>query len=199
MRWAIVAGAVRKALATSSVLRPQTSRSVRATCAPGGKAGWQQVKIKAQSVVLDVPIVIAAPSGGRRVAIEPGGQVRERGVEADATTDGVGGLEAAGGNQPRPRVRRHPVPRPLHQRRREGVVKRFFRKVEVAAKQPDEGGEDPSRFRAIDGVHHLPDLLGGNLVRHAGPPNLRIPGGWVEDGLTQSRKVQSFRGQWKNS
>jgi hypothetical protein len=44
MRWATVGGPVRKALAISSVVRPQTSRSVIATCASGGRAGWQQVK-----------------------------------------------------------------------------------------------------------------------------------------------------------
>src|SRR5438034_972141 len=45
MRWATVDGAVRKARAISSVVRPQTSRNVSAICASGGRAGWQQVKI----------------------------------------------------------------------------------------------------------------------------------------------------------
>ena len=53
IRWATVDGLVRKARAISSVVRPQTSRSVIATWASGGKAGWQQVKINAQLVVLD--------------------------------------------------------------------------------------------------------------------------------------------------
>ena len=43
--WATVAGFVRKARAISSVMRPQTSRSVIATWASGDRAGWQQVKI----------------------------------------------------------------------------------------------------------------------------------------------------------
>ena len=46
MRWASVGGAVRKARAISSVVRPQTSRRVSATWASGGSAGWQQVKIR---------------------------------------------------------------------------------------------------------------------------------------------------------
>src|SRR3989454_1165846 len=45
IRWATVGGFVRNARAISSVVRPQTSRSVIATWASGGKAGWQQVKI----------------------------------------------------------------------------------------------------------------------------------------------------------
>src|SRR2546430_1548897 len=45
IRWATVGGAVRKARAISSVVRPQTSRSVIATCASGERAGWQHVKI----------------------------------------------------------------------------------------------------------------------------------------------------------
>jgi len=45
MRWATVEAPVRKARAISSVVRPQTSRNVRAICASGGRAGWQQVKI----------------------------------------------------------------------------------------------------------------------------------------------------------
>ena len=45
MRWASVDGAVRKARAISSVVKPQTSRSVSATRASGARAGWQHVKI----------------------------------------------------------------------------------------------------------------------------------------------------------
>jgi hypothetical protein len=39
MRWAIVEGAVRNALAISSVVSPQTSLSVRAICVLGERAG----------------------------------------------------------------------------------------------------------------------------------------------------------------
>jgi hypothetical protein len=48
MRWASVAGVTRKARAISSVVRPQISRRVSATCPSGGSAGWQQVKIRRQ-------------------------------------------------------------------------------------------------------------------------------------------------------
>src|SRR5690349_20977691 len=46
MRWASVGAGVRKACAISSVLRPQTSRNVSATCASAESAGWQHVKIR---------------------------------------------------------------------------------------------------------------------------------------------------------
>src|SRR5262245_6252508 len=46
MRWASVGGAVRKARAISSVVKPHTSRRVSAIWASGGRAGWQQVKIR---------------------------------------------------------------------------------------------------------------------------------------------------------
>src|SRR5437867_4091859 len=45
IRCARVGDGVRKACATSSVVRPQTSRSVSAIWASGLRAGWQQVKM----------------------------------------------------------------------------------------------------------------------------------------------------------
>ena len=45
MRWATVDGVVSKALAISSVVNPQTSRNVSATCVLCGRAGWQHVQI----------------------------------------------------------------------------------------------------------------------------------------------------------
>ena len=46
-RCASVGSAVMKARAISGVVSPQTSRSVNATCASAGSAGWQQVKTSA--------------------------------------------------------------------------------------------------------------------------------------------------------
>src|SRR5436190_1505842 len=46
MRWASVAGGARKARAISSVVRPEISRSVSATCASAESDGWQHVKIR---------------------------------------------------------------------------------------------------------------------------------------------------------
>jgi hypothetical protein len=45
IRWASAGGWTRNALAISSVVRPQTVRSVSAICASSARAGWQQVKI----------------------------------------------------------------------------------------------------------------------------------------------------------
>jgi hypothetical protein len=92
-----------------------------------------------QAVVLDLLLII--PAGGRRARIEPPGQFPERRIEAGATTDGIQGLEAADRDQPCPRIRRHPVPGPLLQRRGEGFVQRLLRELE-AAEQSDEGCED---------------------------------------------------------
>src|SRR6266852_4357974 len=44
-RWAMAGSPIRKARATSSVLRPPSSRRVSATWASRARAGWQQVKI----------------------------------------------------------------------------------------------------------------------------------------------------------
>jgi hypothetical protein len=45
IRCASVGAGVKNALAISSVVRPQTSRSVSAICASGASPGWQHVKI----------------------------------------------------------------------------------------------------------------------------------------------------------
>ena len=64
MRWAIVGGAARNALAISSVVSPQTSRSVSATWVLGGKAGWQHVKIsrRRSSSSSSSPLAALAPA-----------------------------------------------------------------------------------------------------------------------------------------
>ena len=43
IRWAMVRSGTRNAAATSGTVRPPSSRRVRATCASGPRAGWQQV------------------------------------------------------------------------------------------------------------------------------------------------------------
>ena len=62
----------RKARAISSVVRPHTSRSVSATWASGGSAGWQQVKISrsrsSSTLVLGSGRVLGSPD--RRPVIE---------------------------------------------------------------------------------------------------------------------------------
>ncbi len=110
-----------------------------------------------QPVVLD-PLVLPR-RGILGLGVEPRGELRLRGVEAGAAADAVDGLEAAGRNQPRPGVGGHAIPRPLLERRREGIVQRVLGEVEVA-EHADEGGEDAARVGAVDRVHRLARLFG---------------------------------------
>jgi hypothetical protein len=52
-------------------------------------------------------------------------------IEARVPAQAVDGLEAAGGHEPRTRVRRHAVTRPLFQRRPERVVQRLLGEIEI--------------------------------------------------------------------
>ncbi len=70
-------------------------------------------------------------------------------VEPRASAYAVDGLEATGRYQPRARIRRDAVARPLLERCPESIVQRLLGEIEVA-EQPDQRGEDPSRFGTID-------------------------------------------------
>src|SRR5690606_10390921 len=58
------------------------------------------------------------------------------------------GLEAAGRHQPRPRISRYAVARPLRQRGGKGIVQRFFSQLEIA-EQSDQCREHPARFLSV--------------------------------------------------
>jgi hypothetical protein len=70
-------------------------------------------------------------------------------VETRTPAYAIDGLEATGGYQPRARIRRDAVARPLLERRPESIVQRLLGEIEVA-QQPDQRGEDSSRFGPID-------------------------------------------------
>ena len=72
-------------------------------------------------------------------------------IESALTPDGVDRLEAPGRDQPRARVRRHALARPLLERGTEGFRQRFLGEVEVA-QEPHQRGEYPARFRAVEGL-----------------------------------------------
>ncbi len=80
-------------------------------------------------------------------------------VEPRASAYAVDGLEATGRYEPRARIRRDAVARPLLERRSESVVQRLLGEVEVA-EQTDQRGEHAARFGTIDGVGHLTHVLG---------------------------------------
>jgi hypothetical protein len=92
---------------------------------------------------------------------DPIGERRVRCVPPGIAPHPVDGLEPAGRYEPRARMGGDAVPRPLRKRRREGVVHRFLRELEVA-EQADEGGEDPSRLGTVDLSHRLLDIFGGD-------------------------------------
>ena len=70
MRWAMVGSGTRKARAISGVERPPSSRSVKATWASGASAGWQQVNIEPESIVLHGGFLfgLGRQLGGRALA-----------------------------------------------------------------------------------------------------------------------------------
>ena len=70
-------------------------------------------------------------------------------VEARLAAQAVDRLEAADGDEPRDRIGRHAIARPLFGRRDERVVFRFLGALE-AAEQPHEGREDASPVAAVD-------------------------------------------------
>ena len=157
MRCASVGAGVRNACAISSVVRPQTSRSVSATCASGDSAGWQQVKIRrSRSSSTLSSSAHAAGIDDRDVGLVA--DLVER-IEPRAPAHAVDGLEASGRHQPRARIGGHAVARPLLQRGPEGVVQRFLGDVEVA-QQADQRGEHATGVGEIDGIHRLVHWIG---------------------------------------
>ena len=88
---------------------------------------------------------------------------RQTGVEPRVPTYAVDGLEAANRHEPRARIGRYAIARPLLHRRGERVVQCLFGEVK-AAKHAYQGCEDAARFRAIDAVHQLMRALGGHRI-----------------------------------
>ena len=117
-----------------------------------------------QPIVLD--LVLAGGLGIQRARVEPFGELSERGSKARAAPHAVDRLEAAGGHEPRARVARHAVARPLLDRRRKGIVHRLFGEIEIA-EQADQGCEHTPRVGAVDGIHHLPRTLASNRPRRS--------------------------------
>src|SRR2546425_2941639 len=116
-----------------------------------------------QPIVLDALLV---PGGGvAGVGIQSAGELRQRCVEPGAPAHAVDGLEAAGRDEPRPRVGGYAVTRPALHGSREGVLQRLLGHVEVA-QQADQRREDAARVGAVDCVHQLthPRLVGRVLA-----------------------------------
>ena len=126
----------------SSGRRPRAS--VSATCASGASAGWQQVKIS-RSRSSSMPSSSPGSAAIHRRALRPAPGLSSIEIEARAPADAVDGLEAAGRDEPCARIGRHPVARPLLERRPERVVQRLLGEIEVA-EQANQRREDAARF-----------------------------------------------------
>ncbi len=122
----------------------------------GRESGMTAGKDKPEAVVLD-PLAIRVILLGGEMLFDV---FRQR-LESCPAPQAVDSLEAPDRNEPRTRILRNSVARPLLQRCPEGVMQRLFRHIEIP-EQANEGGEDMARMHAIDGIYRLPG------IRHAG-------------------------------
>ena len=110
-RAAIVGSETRNAWAISAVVRPQTSRSVSATCASRASAGWQQVKTSRSRS----SGITSAPRSSAWLVVRSGvrlDQQRQLGPQGPVPAVRVERLAPGGGGEPGARVVRHAVARP---------------------------------------------------------------------------------------
>jgi hypothetical protein len=115
-----------------------------------------------QAIVLDTLVVVERLRvGGDGVDLV--GNIVD-GVESRAPAYAVDGLETTGRDEPRARIVRYTIARPLLQRRLEGIVQRLFGDVEIT-EQADQRGEDTARLRAVDGFY-LRARKRGRILAH---------------------------------
>ena len=146
MRWATVDGVVSKALAISSVVKPHTSRNVKATCVFCGKAGWQHVKINrrrssSMSWSTGSASCLPLPRGDApRLARTASSRARRRTASiplnrpVETSHAGVVGS---------------PLARPLFDGRGKRLLKRLLGQIKVA-EQADQGCQHVTRLGPID-------------------------------------------------
>jgi hypothetical protein len=96
-------------------------------------------------------VVLNALTSGRirfiaRLRVQTVGKLGERRVCPRATTHRIDPLNRPAGNQPRARIRRHALARPLLHRRRKRVVQRLLGKVEIP-EQPYQCGKHAAATR----------------------------------------------------
>src|SRR5690606_33296362 len=80
-----------------------------------------------------------------------------RRVEADTPANRIDRLEAAGGDEPRARVLRHAVFRPLLDRGAKRVLERLLREIEIA-EHANQRREHAARFVPVDVLDDSADL-----------------------------------------
>ena len=149
----------------------QRERHLRLRRERGMAAGEDE----AQPIVFDD---LGVPRRGRVVGdgLDLVGDIVDR-IEPGVPADAVDGLEASGGHEPRARIRRHAIARPLLERGAKGVVQRFFGEIEVA-EQANERREDAPRLGAIDGRGLARARCSAGVVTRRRPPLAGAPAGF---------------------
>ncbi len=200
----IVASETRKARAICPTVRPQTARSVSATCASRASAGWQQAKTRLSSSssacwsapppsgaslwAVAVPAAVAL-AGRRGRAVGAGRRVgdREQGQLALADpvpAEPVEGLAAGGGGQPAARVGGHAVARPVLDRLDERVLHGVLGQAEVPGPR-GQRGPDPGRLLPVCALERFRGRLHGpSLPRRVPCPGVRQSLGLLRVGAT---------------
>ena len=118
------------------------------------------------------------------------------GVEPGEAPHRVDRLESSRRYEPRPRIARHTLARPLFERRPEGVVQRFLGGVEIS-QQPDEGGQHAARLRhvhRVDGLDDLIDCRHSTRSQHAGSAQRKRPSFSSRTGAGRIDTVVPSRG-----
>src|SRR5262245_9562930 len=111
---------------------------------------------QAEPVVLDALVLPLLGVTGRGFQLL--GKLRHRLIVPSAPAHAVDGFEATGGNEPRARIGRDSIPRPLLDGHRKGIVQRLFCSVEVD-KETDQRVENLPRFRLVDALNQLMHLF----------------------------------------
>ena len=175
MRCASVAGVTRNARAISSVVRPQTSRKVSATCPSGGRAGWQQVKMRRRrsssisSSAWDASLTRASRGSARSLCAASKRPLAHR----------VNGLETRSRYEPGAGVFRYAGLGPGVQGGSKSLMHGLFGKVEIA-EQVHQSRQNPARFGSIKSLYGLAQVFGHTLrhprhtSRETESPQLRV-------------------------
>jgi len=100
-----------------------------------------------EAIVLDA-LVVQLERRTDAVA-KPVGHLGHRRIEARPAAQRVDRLETAGGHQPGPGIPGNSVRRPVLHGRRERLLERLFRQIEVT-QEANEGGEDSAGLGAKD-------------------------------------------------
>ncbi len=150
IRCAIVGAGTRNARAMSSVVSPQTSRSVSAICASSDSAGWQQTKISRSRSSSRSPSGSSGSAASTRQADRrPRSSAASKRARRRSASIALKRPDRDRARSAGCRARRRAAQ--LFDRGREGLVQRLLSAIEIA-EQPDQGRENATRLLAVDGL-----------------------------------------------